>query len=74
MIVGILIGFIIGMLVGRFFREPKPSCPAEVLGYSCKRDTGRECDHRESLVYEAQMNMAKWREDREADNNYFGGN
>lgn len=65
MLVGLLIGAIVGMLIGRFFRDPKPVCPAEVLGYTCKRDTGRECDHRESQVLKAQMDMALWREQRD---------
>lgn len=65
MLVALLIGCIIGMLIGRFFRQPKPVCPAEVLGYNCKFDTGRDCDHRESQVLKAQMDMALWRERRE---------
>lgn len=73
MLVGILIGFIVGMIIGRFFRDPMPVCPAEVLGYNCKRDTGRECDHRKSQVYKAQMEMAEYEERRNDDNNYYGG-
>lgn len=60
---GLAVGFIIGMLLSfALFRETKPVCPAEVLGYDCKRDKGRECDHRESVVLQAQADMAKWRE------------
>lgn len=65
MLVGLLIGWVIGMIIGRFFRDPKPVCPAEVLGYTCKFDKGGECDHRESAVLKAQMDMALWREQRD---------
>lgn len=70
MVVGIIIAWIVGMVMGRFLRDPKPVCPAEVLGYTCKYDTGRDCDHRESAVLQAQANIAKWREDNaeKADN------
>jgi len=68
----ICIGVIVGMIIGRFFREPEENCPSAVLGYDCK---GSRCDHRLSVLYEAKANMAKYAEEREAnkDSNYWGG-
>lgn len=54
MIAPILIGVIIGMFIGRFFR-PGKECPRNVLGYDCK---GNKCDHSDSIYYEAKMHQA----------------
>lgn len=72
MVAAICISIIIGMFIGRFFRNPENGCPAEELGYNCK---GSHCDHRLSVLYEAKANMAKYAEEREAnkDSNYWGG-
>lgn len=74
MLVGILIGLIIGMLIGRFFREPQQVCPAEVYGYDCNAYKGKVCDHSKSALYKAKMEMALAEEQRDDDNNYYGGN
>jgi hypothetical protein len=62
---------IIGMLIGRFFRDPEydNDCPAIEQGYRCKADL---CDHRLSTLYEVKANMAKAAEEREAEQRWKG--
>ena len=69
MAVAICVALMIGMIIGRFFRHPENDCPAVELGYECQYD---RCDHRESELYRAKMNMALQREERK-DQNYWRG-
>lgn len=69
MIVPLCIGIIVGMIIGRFFKEPAEDCPRRVLHYTCKGDT---CDHRKSLLYANMASMAKNDEERET-TNLWGG-
>lgn len=73
MLVGILIGLIGGMLIGRFFRDPVQDCPAEVLGYDCLNYKGMPCDHRKSELYKAHMHMALAEEKHAEDDNLYTG-
>lgn len=52
--VHVLIGIIIGMLIGRFFRAPR-ECPRNIRGYDCK---GRQCDHGDIAYYGAKHDQA----------------
>lgn len=70
MIIAICISLIIGMNIGRFFREPYERCPARIKGFDC---TGLSCDHTKSEFYRAKMQMALIAEERE-DKNYWKGN
>lgn len=70
MIVAACIGLIIGMLIGRFFRDPEETCPREVMGYYCN---GYSCDHRKSELYRAKMDRALRSEERSPDENYWRG-
>lgn len=70
MIAAICIALVVGMFIGRFFREPANSCPRVVLGYDCRGDG---CDHRKSELYRNKMNMALASEERKADVNYWRG-
>lgn len=71
MIVAICISVVVGMLIGRFFRDDE-NCPRRVLGYDCR---GSRCDHRKSELYRNMMNMALGAEERERDKhkNLWGG-
>jgi hypothetical protein len=54
-------GVIVGMFIGRFFREPdfENDCPQLELGYRCRGDL---CDHRKSELYKAKAVMAEEQE------------
>ena len=69
----LFIGLIIGMLVGRFFKDTTidEDCPANVYGYDCKGSD--VCDHRPSELYRAKMQMALRQEERKDHVNYWKG-
>jgi hypothetical protein len=46
----ILIGVIIGMFIGRFFRLPR-ECARVIRGYNCQ---GLLCDHSDKAYYQAK--------------------
>lgn len=64
--VSFLIGVIIGMFIGRFFKPPR-ECARMIRGYSCK---GWLCDHSDKAYYEAKYNQAV-ENDRFNDNHPF---
>lgn len=70
MIVTACISVIVGMIIGRFFREPDNNCPRIELGYNCM---GSWCDHRQSELYRAKMHMALNRERAEREPNFWKG-
>lgn len=68
-LVPLCIGLIVGMIVGRLFREPDNDCPQVEIGYRCRGDL---CNHAKSLLYEGKMHMAIERERRHRDNDGKG--
>lgn len=70
MILAIGIALIVGMIIGRFFKDDE-TCPRRVLGYDCRLD----CDHSKSLLYTNMAAMAKNAEEAEAnkDRNLWRG-
>lgn len=70
MIVIACISVVVGMFIGRFFKDPENSCPRVELGYNCMGDW---CDHRKSELYRAKMTMALNREKAEKDPNFWKG-
>lgn len=69
MIVAICIAVVVGMFIGRFFRDDE-NCPRVVLGFNCR---GNICDHRKSELYRNKMNMALNAEERDKGKNLWGG-
>lgn len=59
MMAGLIIGAILGIIIGCFFRMPEEECPQSIMGYPHQGD---ECDHSDSLRYEALMHRAINRE------------
>lgn len=70
MIVAICIAVVVGMIIGRFFRDEE-NCPRTVLGWDCR---GNACDHRKSELYSAKATMARNAEEQAAKNYWKGGN
>lgn len=60
-VAGLIIAATLGIIIGCFFRMPEQECPQRIMGYPHK---GENCDHSDSLRYEALMHQALSRERR----------